>query len=271
MGNYFFSILRVFGTKEERQKFVDYVTKRVPSLFRKIDPEKEAIPSKIAQWYDFKMWENEKGTFMTFFTNNTIIYYNEGYQLHKLFPELNFIYRSVDEGWPNHCGKWEFSPNDPISDELEKDLDSVQWIEVMLRMWPLYGKDIKEFFKMVVEKSDNDPQKAQRRWQLMQDLNKKNGIIDDSDTMNQHFANDKLFVMTQEELKNSPEYPECSKTWNLWKNPHDYDNMPIFHTYMGYNVEIKDGNEFEDDDVIDVDVEDDDKDGNEVEDNDNEN
>lgn len=223
MGNYFYSILRVLGTKEERQKFVEYVMERVPSYHRTIDPQKETIPGKIAQWYEFKMWENEKGTFMTFFTNNTIIYYNEGYQLHKLYPQLKFIYRSVDEGWPNHCGKWEFSPEDPISEELEKDLDSVQRFSNILGMWGLFKKPIDEFFKMAVTESDNDPQKAQRRMILMQELEKKNGPINDSGTMDPIYANDKYFEMTQEELKNSPEPPECTRTWNFWRN-HDGSN-----------------------------------------------
>lgn len=185
MGNYIYTILRVLGTKEERQKFIDYATKYVPSDQRQKDylKEGEQIIANIDKWYDFKTWENDKGTFCTFFTINNEINYNEGYQMHKMFPQLKFIYRAIDELRPNHCRMWEFSPEDEISDKKETYYEALHWLENQIGM--LYFCTIKsqeefneyiyQYFQMLLVKCNGDLEMATNIYDQYQEDDKKYG------------------------------------------------------------------------------------------------
>lgn len=119
------------------------------------------------------MWKNESGTFMTFLANNTTIYYNEGYLLHKLFPQLKFIFRSIDEGFPNHCGMWEFAQDDPISDELEPDLNLAHKIRKHLFLSHMFGNSQESYQRECLRMCGNDLEKAQRIHHLFQSLIEK--------------------------------------------------------------------------------------------------
>ena len=69
MPNYIYSILRVFGEKEERQKFIEYTSKIVPSQYKLTHPlnPNEKIPAMMDKWYEYQTWENEKRYFYDFF------------------------------------------------------------------------------------------------------------------------------------------------------------------------------------------------------------
>lgn len=231
MPNYIYSILRIFGDKEERQKFVDYASKIVPSQYRVTHPldKDEKIFAMMDKWYDYKTWENEKGTFITFFTPNSTIEKNDGFQLHKLFPKLKFIYRSIDEGWPNHCGKWEFSSDDNISENQEKDLEILNWMKKVLWMIQLVTnkeETIESFHKELATKCNNDPVEIKRIINLFQNQPDEENANETSGSMSPCFSNDKYFELTREELVNAPEIPECTKTWQSFKN---YSNHGYFN------------------------------------------
>lgn len=228
MPNYIYSILRVFGEKEERQKFIDYASKIVPSIYRVEHPlnQEDKIPANMDKWYEYKTWENEKGTFITFFTPSSTIAKSEGYQLHKLFPNLKFIYRSIDEGLPNHCGKWEFSPDDSPSENAEKDLEILNWMNLYVPLIQVVSNKetaSENFKKELAKKCNNDPAEIQRIIDLFQNQPDEDLCIDMSDSMCPCFANDNYFKLSEEELVNSPEIPQCTLTWESFKS-HSYRN-----------------------------------------------
>lgn len=226
MGNHIYTILRVLGKKEDRQKFIDYASKLVPSPQRKKDylNESEKIIAKIDNWYDFKMWENDKGTFCTFITINSEIEYNGGYQLHKMFPQLKFIYRAIDELLPNHCQMWEFSPEDEISDKKAIFYEASVWLKnqigllyfCTIKSQEEFNEHIYMYFQMLLEKCNGDFEMAQSIYDQYQEDDKKYGDFMDSH-MASAFSSDKYFKMTEEELVNAPCIPDCTTTWENYK------------------------------------------------------
>lgn len=225
MGNYIYAILRVLGTKEERDKYIEYVMKVVPTFMRSKDYQKEIgenIPSKMDKWYQFENWENECGTFCIFFTINSELFYNDGYQLHKKFPQLKFIYRAIDEGWPNHCRMWEFCQEDEISDEKEKFYETKYWWENALGMlsWTTNGfsdENIRNVSEQLIEKYDGDRLKAKIVVDDYQNDQEKFGDFM-KNSMSDAFKNDEYFKLSDEELVNSPGIPPCTLTWKQFKN-----------------------------------------------------
>lgn len=235
MPNCIYSILRVFGAKEERTKFIEYISKIVPSRHRHEHPlnEDENIHAMIDKCYEYQTWENEKGTFITFWTPNKTIQQSEGYQLHKLFPTLKFIYRSIDEGFPNHCGKWEFNPNDVISDQQEKDLEIINWMKIILYVIEIKGNSEsahEQFQKQLLEKCNNDPIEVLRIIEKFQKQIDEEEASNCSDLMDPFFANDNYFKLTDEELENSPGISKCTTTWQNFR--------PTFYNNFNYNFFI---------------------------------
>ena len=58
-------------------------------------------------------------------------------------------------------------------------------------MCSMLNKPIDEFYERVVKECDNDQRIAQKKLLLLQEIEEKNGSINDSNTMNPLFANDK--------------------------------------------------------------------------------
>ena len=167
----------------------------------------------------------KKGTFMTFFTPNATIDNSEGYQLHKLFPKLKFIYRSIDEGWPNHCGKWEFSPDDAISEKTEKDKEIINWMNKILPIIQIVSNKetaAENFRRELAEKCNNDPNEIKRIIDLFRNQPEEDARNEMSDKMSPCFANDNYFKLTEEELINAPDIPQCTKTWEFFKHHSQY-------------------------------------------------
>ena len=234
MPNYIYSILRVFGPKEERQKFIEYASKIVPSMERFAQPLKkdEKIVAMMDKWYEYKTWENDKGTFCAFFTPTNVIDNNDGYELHRQFPELNFIYRSIDEGWPNHCGKWEFGPKDSLSDQDAKDLEIVSWMKMVFPYLSIVSSvngmtseedKIKCFQEEVAKRCENDENRFKKVTSLFYSQTKNLGNEMD-DSMSPIYANDPYFKLTEEEMVNAPFIPECTKIWERFKRNSNSDD-----------------------------------------------
>ena len=188
------------------------------------------------KWYEYKTWGNEKGIFITFFIPSSTITKSESYQLHKLFPNLIFIYRSIDEGLPNHCGKWEFSPDDSPSENTEKDLEILNWMNLYVHLIQFVSNKetaSENFKKEMAKKCNNDPAEIQRIIDLFQNQPDEDLCIDMSDSMCPCFTNDNYFKLSEEELINSPEIPQCTLTWESFKS-HSYHN-DFYDDYDDYN------------------------------------
>lgn len=164
----------------------------------------------MIDWYYYYSWKNQLGTFLTFATPDSPLSLLYGYRLHKKYPNLKFVYRSIDEGWPNNCGKWEFDQNDPISDEIEdsrKDLEMLRKALILLR----YSRN--SDLNSLEAVFNGDKEKTQRILLQYLEEDQKYGYESvNSDKMLGIFRNDPLFHLTKEEMINYDYPPDKTET-----------------------------------------------------------
>lgn len=208
MPNYIYSILRIYGPEEERDMFMlRYVRLRVfagrknSTVAMADDPDDSH--RQMLQWYEFHSWKNQLGTFISFATPVITLSFLDGYKLHKEYPNLKFVYRSIDEGWPDHCGRWEFDQNYPISDEKEKINET---IDLLLRMFPMLmmTENIDGIYQKMVDILNENFQDDDPKREVMVKFFKESGINDEGiqEGMEDMIRYDRLFYLTKEEKVN---------------------------------------------------------------------
>ena len=232
MPNIIGSILRIYGSQEERNKFVEYIKSRnlycqanrslryeydkETNTYTSIGPEKHEIRDPLLL-YDFYCWENDLGTFMVFSTFNNTLSRDEGYTWHENFPTLKIIYRAIDEGWPDHRESWEVNPDLNESDVKTMRLaNKFQTIMSMAKLCYQISGNKNKFEKAkadMMQMVNNDPNEYMRILNTAMQFQK----IDSLDSLDD---DGNLFVLSPEEKVNydyEPREATCEGIYRSWR------------------------------------------------------